>query len=265
MKRFLFALIGLFQAASATEYLPWYGKALQLEGRLTQVFQQYNSLKIKDHSYRANGINAFTDFSLMVPFDVYCAEFEVVAVDTHRRELCVDCIRLTGRYMWLDEDLGDAFNLTTGITATQTFGKAAVDVATYHPGKIAGELHTALGKTWDLCEGWEVRGWGVAGLGTADNGPAWTFGTAAVEFRSLSGNFFRIYSDIHYAFGGDRFHHWDEVTRAKRHFLDVGVRYTHRFDDFFELSLEYAYRTWVKNGYGNSNLYLLQFMYPFSI
>ncbi len=265
MKRFLFGLLGFVQVLSATEYAPWYGRSLQIEGRITQSFQQYHSLHLKDHSFNKKGLNLFSDFSLMVPFDVYCAEFEVIAVDTRQRNYCVDCMKLTGRYMWLDQDIGDSFNLTMGLTATQTFGKATHDIATYHPGKIAADFHVAAGKSWDLCSGWEMRGWGLIGIGNADNGPAWTFGKAVLDFRSDYGNFFRIFADLHYAFGGDRFCHLRNVPKAKRHFFDLGARYTHRFDNFVELYFEYAYRTWVKNGFANANIFVLQLMYPFGL
>lgn len=265
MKRLFIALLGLIHTLSATEYTPWYGRSLQLEGRLTQSFQQYNALNIQSQSIKKKGLNSFSDFSLMVPFDVYCAEFELIAVDTWQRNYCVDCIKLTGRYMWLDQDIGDLINLTMGLTATQTFGKAINDIATYHPGKIAADFHVAVGKSWDLCSGWEMRGWGFVGIGNADNGPAWTFGKAALDFRSDYGNIFRAFADWHYAFGGDNFCHLRDIPQAKRHFLDLGIRYTRRFDNFFELSLEYSYRTWVKNGFANANIFVFQIMYPFGI
>jgi len=266
MRRLCFLLVFIthFLGLVATEYKPWFGRSLEFDLRFTEIFQRYTKFNFEHHNYAFHGNNYLGDFSLSLPYDNMSGELECWVVDTKQRNFCVDSLKFTGRYMLLDEALDNPLNLTLGLSMTQTFGKAVHDIALFHHGKLAFDAHAAVGKEFPWNSYWSSRVWGVFGLGKADIGAPWLWSELAWEQRSCLGHFVRVFAYYRHGFGVHHSHlHtlWQLNYRA----LDLGARYTHLFDNYCELSFEYAYRCCVKNGLANMNIFMLQFMYPFGL
>lgn len=264
MRRLWVLSFFLVQSLFGTVYKPWYGQNLQLVSRFTEVLQHYHKFNFEHRNEEIKGYNYIGDFSLSLPFARWSAEAELWVADTRQRSFCVDSLKLTGRYMWLDEAVGDALNLTTGVSVTQTFGKAVKDIALYHHGKIAFDAHLAAGKEIEWSECWSSRAWGVFGIGKADVNPAWIWSELAWEQRSAYGNFFRVFANYRHGFG-EHHHHVHNLWELNYRYLDLGARYTHRFDNFSELAFAYARRCCVKNGLSHMDVFMLQFLFPFGI
>ncbi len=253
------------QSLGATVYEPWYGQNLQLVSRFTELIQHYDKFNIQGRNKEFKGYNSIGNFSLSLPYARISGEAELWAIDTRQRNFCIDSLRLTGRYMWLDEAIGNEVNVTTGISVTQTFGKAVKDIALYHHGKIAIDTHIAIGKEFEWSEWGSTRTWGVFGIGKADTNPSWIWSELAWEYRSAFGNFYRLFAQYRHGFGEHHHRHFHTLWKLNYRYLDLGLRYIHRFDNWSELSLAYARRCCVKNGLTGMNIFMLQFLYPFGI
>lgn len=250
-----------------TEFLPWVPSYLEFDWRQTLIYQTYSGINSSAHchpSYSSDDFFITHTLSGVVQPELSLAA-EATLARTRRQSWSVDHIRLQGRYMWLDDIVGDPISLTTGVNFTQAFKHSLHDISSFHHGTAEAELFLSFGKETSQGEIWMKRWWGVLGIGSAVNrGSPWLRGRFAYEWRTCQNQEWRLF--IHSLCGlGHRplvpcdFHGYSSVQHQS---IDVGGRYTYLIDFVGSLSVEYAYRVHARNFPAHTHYFLLSLFYP---
>jgi hypothetical protein len=268
------AIIWLFSfflpfALPAIELKPWFGPMFELQSRATLDLQLYNSIDAKFGSERLPAGNVFLDLELFTTLmQNWSLEVEAIAADTRHRSFGLDSISLTGRYLWMDDVVGDPLSLATGITLYKVFKPARHDLSVFHHGGVEGELHVAAGKEFSCEQYWMSRGWIVTGLGIGDLGAAWCRADTHWEHNCWNVHHLRL--SLHSVWGlGNRslshLSHFHGYGFIQHYSVDTGLRYTYILEHEISLSAEYAFRVYARNCPKNVNFILFSIHYPLSL
>lgn len=246
------------------ELMPWFEKNLEIHPRVTYLFQTYDKVDDNKHSSDDHYVN----LSLSVAYDRWNGELEVTAGHTHENCFGLDNIRLTGRYLWLNDVVGDYISLVPGITITKAFKPFRRDFSSFHHGGIEVEGHVAFGQETSCFEFWSSRWWGVVAIGVADVGSPWIRGDLAWEKNWWDLHWIRFFLNSLWGLGSDnlkrtsKFRGYGSIMHQS---IDVGAKYFYQINCSGILSVGYAYRVHAKNFPSYAHQVILSFMYPFGL
>lgn len=269
MFRKLFFLLLLFPAfAQSTELAPWYSRYLELQPQAEYRFQAYNTLNTKHgHKHRIARDNYLT-LSLSGAYDVYSVELETTFASTRHVSACLADARLTGRYQWLDDVLGDPVSLVTGVTAIQTLKIARHDLSNFYHGGIEGEFHLAVGRETSCQQFWISRLWGLFAIGVADLGSPWIRADVAWDHNGWDDHEFSLFARSLWGLGGEnlnlekRFKGYGPIAHQS---IDLGIRYSFLLENGGFVGIGYSYRVYANNCPRCVNQCYASLLYPFGL
>lgn len=269
----ILASILVWAQAAGTEYQPWLGNLFEFEWRDSLFYQNYSAISSGTKTERdsANDLFlneslafAFTDFELKGRYGV---ELELRAANTHRQRANIDQIKLTGRYVLMDDIIDDPFALSLGASFIQAFRHSVHDISSFHHGKAEGELFLSFGNEFPQKSIWGSRWWGIAGIGIADQGSPWVRLDAVYEKRWCELHEIRVFAHSLWGLGGERLHraHFQGYGPVQHESIDVGLRYTYELEFFGSASLEYTYRLYARNFPLHTNCVMAQLLCTFGL
>lgn len=274
IRKRLYALIlsGLCLIAlegNGTERQPWVGNFLEFEWRNSLLYQSYSKIASGSHLCSHSSDDFFITTSLSNSVGEISLELEATAAHTRRQSWGIDQLRATGRYMWMDDLLGDPFSLTIGATFTQSFVSSLKDVSSFHHGRSEAELFLSVGQdeSLELTMTWASRWWGVLGMGCAERGSPWIRGDLVYEYRSCLDSEWRFFVNTLWGLGERRLH-WHDFhgySSIGHQSVDLGVRYTYLFEYMGNLSVDYSYRVYAYNFPAHTHQVMLRFLYLFGL
>lgn len=266
MKKWFLALALFFPALmQGIDYKPWYLNFLQMQGFLDYRFQTYHSVDAphKNNHYASN--DHFVDGSLIFVYDPFSFQLETEFADTKKRHFDWDHVSLTGRYLWLNDDRGDLFSLTTGLTLSRAWREAVNDISSFHHGRNEAFLHAAIGKQDIQGSTWLSRWWGVLGIGTADRWTPWIAAQASYECNIYEPHRLRLSMNTLWGCGNKKlkirdFGGYGPIDHRS---IDLSLRYSYEFDYYGILSLEFAHRVYAHNFPDHASIVSISYNYPF--
>lgn len=280
-KSLCFLLIFIPAMIFSTEQSPWFGRNLEIEARGVYLFQSYRSVDASgkskhyssDDNFLALGVESSVDGSLLSflgfpNLNAFDAELEVIFADTRHRGFGFDNIRLTGRYLWMDDVAAiDPMSVAIGFTAIQAWTQSLYDPSSFHHGRIEAELHVSAGKEFSCLDFWMNRVWGFCAIGTADIGSPWMRFNTAWEHNIWDQHRFQLFARTLWGFGGRslnicKFHGYGPI---KHRSVDLGLSYHYSFENLGVLGIEYARRVYARNFPEKTNLFLVSYHYSFGI
>lgn len=253
---------------AATDYRPWFGNTLEIETCAACQLQGYRKVSTGEGTKHHPAIDLFFDLSAATSFDFLAAELEAVATDTRYRRFGMDCIKLTGRYRWLNDIVGDPVSLVTGLSIAQVFKPGLRNLSSFHHGGIECEAHVAVGRERSFMQYWFSRYWAVLGVGIADMGYPWIRGDYAWEYNFCEKHILRLFANSLWGLGYHHLHHVNHFHgygSIRHQSIDLGARYSFLFNWGGTLSLEYAYRVFARNCPKGVNIAYLSLCYPFGL
>ncbi|MFA6916653.1 MAG: hypothetical protein WC222_09670 [Parachlamydiales bacterium] len=166
------------------DYAPWYkSPVLELDTYFEYLHQHYQRLDAdtdcRNHGETSHFFTFGADISPWMPWNAQ-AEFSL-ADTTEQRSFYAKDFQLMGRYLLLDDVIGDPVSLSAGVTYMQFSKPAREDVGVFAHGAMAGEAHLAVGKEFAPNQFWLARGWALGGIGVGDRGAPWLRADAAFE------------------------------------------------------------------------------------
>jgi hypothetical protein len=257
-----------FFPLSATEYSPWYTRYLEIQPEISYAYQFYNSIAVANKSKRYPANNHFLQMSLSGAYDRWSLEFETNFAATRHRTFGFSDVRLTARYQWLDDILGDFASVVTGFTAIQDVKIAKNDISCFYHGLLEGELHLAIGKETSCEQFWTSRLWGVVGIGVADQGSPWLRGhlywghngwdihemnIGLLSLWGLGGNNLNVYKP---------FRGYGSISHYS---IDLNLNYRYAFSYGGILGANYSYRIYAYNCPCHVNTFEVNIIYPFGL
>ena len=119
----------LFTDLNALDYKPWFGIHDEAQIRANVLFQSYNEVALPHRSYKHPGRDLFYSLTASYPFMRYSGEFEALGIHTAYQKWTLDCVRIFGRYMYLDQTLGSWCNMAIGLDVGEALKRAVNDLA----------------------------------------------------------------------------------------------------------------------------------------
>lgn len=258
-----------FYYLCATELQPWYGQMLEIDTQAAGQLQAYRSVCKNTNFVKHPACDLFFNLSAGSSYNEFAGEFEAVASDTRYRSFGMDCIRLTARYRWMNDIVGEPISLVQGVTITQVFKPGLRNLSSFHHGGIESEFHLAAGKEFSSMQFWTSRFWSVVGIGIADMGYPWVRGDAAWEHNFCDAHQVRLFAKSLWGLGhkvlnpNHSFHGYGPI---RHQLIDIGLRYSKFLEGTgITLSIEYAYRLYARNCPAQVNSLYASLNYPFGL
>lgn len=267
--RALYAILStvllLSQGASATDYKPWFGRVLELDLSADCLMQAFTYVDSHNSPGKHPEFDVFIDLDAsLAVWESIAAEIEIIAAETRHQSFGMDAIKLTGRYRFFNDIVGDPASLSTGITLSAIFPAVRRNIATFDHGGIAAECHLAVGKEWSCMQFWTSRAWTVFAVGVADVGSPWLRCNLAWEHNWWERHQLELFADTIMGLGRNHLnlHNFHGYGSVRYETIDLGARYRFQFDNGIALSLGYGYRVYGRNCPLDASLIFLKALYP---
>ena len=263
---FLF-LVGL-NNLSATELAPWYPRNLELQPKVSYAFQTYRDINTHHGNKKRPSDSSFVNLSLSGALSIYAAEIEVNFAETAHRTFTFSDVRLTGRYQFLDDVIGDPVSLVAGVTVIQDLRLARQDLSCFYHGGIEGEFTLAVGKECVCEQFWTSRLWGVAGIGIADIGSPWLRFDAQWDNNWYDLHELSFFIDTLWGLGGRGLsinHPFRGYGPIHHQSIDLGVKYSRTFCSGAIGTIGYAFRPYALNFPRFVSTFYVSLLYPFGL
>lgn len=268
LKNIIFIFLLLPACVISTELLPWTERDLEIQTRLTYFLQSFDYVSASHGPNRYPSNDHFLTLSFPLSIMRWSVELEATASKTRHHTFNMDNAKLTGRYQWLNDVIGDPISFITGISLCEVFKMARHDIGIFHHGSFETELHASIGKEISCYQFWTSRWWSVLGVGMGDVGFPWLRFDGGWEHNWWDVNKLRLFTHTLWGLGNRNLNlarHFPGYAKIQHQSIDVGTRYSHLLENGLMLSLEYAYRLYSRNCPKNVNFFLVQFHYPLPI
>lgn len=247
---------------------PWFPeRSIEIQGRADYTLEAYDTVQSSDGNFHYHARDSFLDLSLLTSLEGFGAEIEAVISNTHHHSLYADCFRLTGRYLALNDSVGDPVSLMAGLTLTLPTTHGLDDISSFHHGHCEIEATLAIGKETICYDRWTSRYWAVAGFGCAtDEGSPWL--RADLHYENNFDSFLTLHLFVNTLWGlghnaiTPHFHGYGSISH---HSVDIGTKISYYTECDLTLSLGYSYRPYSHNFPKNTNIFMLDLLYPFSL
>ncbi len=193
---------------------------------------------------------------------------DVEFADTTVQSMGLRSGALQARYLWLDDVMGDAVSLTTGISARGVSSRSLKDISSPYHFHTNFEVNTSIGREWAQEFDWHVRLYGFGALGMANSGYPWVRGSVMFEGNVHDSHRFGIFAESYVGFGNqeqvhtNRFNGYADIRHRN---IDAGLKYTYAFEIWGQLSFAYTRRLYARSFPENVNFFTISYMLPFSL
>ncbi|MFQ5729509.1 MAG: hypothetical protein ACE5GN_04020 [Waddliaceae bacterium] len=272
MRKTFLVLLGVLFISQAnlpgTEWMPWTEKDLELYPKVDYLYQHYNTIHSSSGSKHRTADDHFFSLGLSGSYTSWSAELETVFADTRHRSFGFDNFKLTGRYQWYNDIVGDPVSVTTGITLIKASKVALKDLSSFHHGRNEAEAYVSIGKENSCLDCWISRGWAVLGIGVADHGSPWLRSRLAWEKNFQRTTHLRLFLNALYGLGGNSL----ALTKAfggygsiSHRSIDIGSCLSKVTDCWGAFRLQYSYRVYARNFPKCTSLLQISYLYPFGL
>lgn len=253
----------------ATEYQPWLGNFYEFEWRSSLRFQEYAwlSTDARLKKYRSHDVFLNASLSNALPDPEIGAEIEIVQGGTKKQKGGIDQVKITGRYLWLDDVAGDPLSVIFGLSYIQAFQRSLKDVSSFHHGLYNGEVFCSIGKETPLERLWGARWWVVGAIGVAEQGSPWMRIDLNYEKRIKDHHELAAFLRTLWGLGHKRLrlHDFRGYGPIQHQSIDLGLRYTYVIEFYGNASIEYSFRPYAQNFPCYAHQVIAQIMYQFGL
>jgi hypothetical protein len=266
-KYLLFVALFLTSIAECTELMPWYNRDLELYPRLDALYQSYPEVQsARGHAHRGSD-DLFLRVGISGSYSPWYLSLEAVGVKTRKRSFSLDSGKITGKYQWMSDIVGDPVTMTTGVTLISATSSGLKTIGSFHHGQTEGEAHIAIGKENTCLQTWSSRYWAFLGFGLGNYGSPWTRGQIAWEKNIDDTLFASVFLNALCGLGDRslRTRHFHGYGSVRHRSVDVGFKASKHTWESGNFALEYAYRVYARNFPNRAHLIQLTYIYPFGL
>lgn len=272
----LIFVLNVFNHAYAIDYKPWYGRVYEIDTAVDirfQLFDRVDSHQSSHHdllhvSNKRKELDTFIALNAGTALDQDRAvELEVIGLQSRKQSFGMDAVRLSGRYRFLNDIVGDPVSLSTGLTVSTIFPNARKNIATFDHGGVALEGHLSVGREMSSGPLWTSRAYGVFAVGIADVGSPWLRANASLEHNFCDRHRLELFAESIWGLGGNhlnlyRFRGYGSVNYQA---VDLCSKYVFQADYGVLFSLGGGYRLYARNCPKNACFILLRLDYPLNL
>lgn len=270
IKKSLFAVfLCLPQLISALPKKPWLGNVYEFFFDAEYTFDYYRRVANGEpgtkHSSNDNQFFAGLGFT---PSQYLDMAIEAEVSDTTRQSWNLRSVALQGRYLWLDDIIGDPVSLVTGISIRGVHHSSLKDISCPYSGEANFELNVSVGKEWSCGPYWCFRTYAFGTLGIANRGAPWDRFFATFETNYNDMHQFNIFARGDFGYGHKnrvKVDHFLGYGSIHHQSVDIGVGYARHFLVWGKLTFEYARRVYAHAYPERTNYFTVWYHLPFSI
>ena len=254
--------------APALEIQPWLGSVYEFHFLGNYSYSRFNSVQGSlpqlNAPFNANVAYMGLDFTMGPEWAV---DMDVQFADTTQMDFNFRTGALQGRYLWLDDLVGDSVSLTTGFNARGTPSYALHDVSCTSRSNLDFELNCSVGKEFEANPNWLIRLWASGVLGQGIWGNPWVRGVAAIETNIMEQHKIGIFAEGVNGFGRHThvlIDHFDGYGKIRYKAIDLAIRYGYRLGVWGTIRAEFAHRFLAKAYPSEVNTWAISYLLPFS-
>jgi hypothetical protein len=269
LKKLFYSLLSLPFCLGALECQPWFGDVYEFHFLGSYAYSQFhkvqNGTPQLTHVFQSNLVYLGLDFS---PSPEWSIDTDLQVADTTQESFYFRTWGLQGRYLWLDDIVGDPITLTTGANIRVMSTTSLHDVSSPYHGNVDFELNFALGKEFDAADTWRFRAWAYGAVGQANRGSPWVRAIVALETNIEDAHKLGLFALGSNGYGRhttvliDDFNGYAKIRQKS---IDLAFRYGYRIGVWGTIRLEYQRRVLAKSCPQNVNTFILNYLLPFSL
>lgn len=269
MKRIIFSLLSLVPALACTlELQPWFGSVYEFHFLGSYAYSRFNEVANGapqlTKPFNSNLAQLGLDFTFAPEWAV---DADIQFADTTQMAFNFRSSAIQGRYLWLDDLVGDPISLTTGANFRGTSNESLHDISCPARSNLDFELNLALGKEFEANPSWLFRTWVYTALGQGIAGSPWVRAIVALETNIVEQHKLGLFAEGVNGFGGHRTvstNHFDGYGKIRYKAIDLTARYGYRLGVWGTLRAEYTHRFLAKSYPKDVNTWAVSYLLPFS-
>ena len=266
--KFLYALLLPFIPMAALEVQPWFGDVYEFHFLGSFAYSRFSSFQDAvppfNQLFQSYVGYLGLDFS---PSPVWSIDGDIQFADTTAMNFNFRSLALQGRYLWLDDIIGDPISLATGASARVTSSPGLRDISCPSHGNVDFEINFSLGKEFEASNSWLFRTWCFGAVGHANRGAPWVRGIVSVETNIDDQHKWALYASGVNGYGRHVHvdtEHFYGYAKVREKAIDLGIRYGYRLGVWGTLRFEYMRRVLAKSAPQRVNTFLVSYLLPFS-
>ena len=266
------AAIAIATCAQATELAPWFDPDKNLMVRPSYTYRNYTSVDTHEGAVRHHSTDDLINLSLlMANDDLYSGEIEYLIGYTSQRSFSSRALGMTLRYHLLNDVVGDPISVMAGVSLRYIQHNGLNDISFFYHGPFEFEPTLSFGKEMVCEDYWTSRWWSVFGVGTANRGSPWVRAEFSWENNWWDEQEVKIFVNSFWGLGHRNLHEFTNFEHFKGYYnidhqsIDVGARYQYNIPCGGDISLEYYYRAYARNGPLHINAATIRLTIPFGI
>ncbi|MDE3046381.1 MAG: hypothetical protein KGJ02_07040 [Verrucomicrobiota bacterium] len=250
------------------EVQPWFGDVYEFHLLSSYTYSRFTKIQGGDpplnFPFNVNLVYFDLDFS---PSPEWSIDLDFQLADTSKQSFNVRTTAIQGRYLWLDDIIGDWISLTTGASIRFTPTYALNDVSCPSHANADFVFNFSFGKELEARENWLFRLWFYGEVGHGNRGSPWIRGIAAVETNVEDHHKLALYADGTSGYG--RYTHidvnsFDGYAKIRNKSIDLGFRYGYRIGVWGTIRAEYIRRVLARASPAQVNSVVISYLLPFS-
>lgn len=253
----------------ATDYRPWsFERDFEIYPRLDYAFQHYSRVATASGSQHLSANTHFVTAAVGASYGVYSGEAEVVCLGTpdSHPSFGFDYAKVTGRYHWRNDVIGDPLSLTFGISGAAVSFFGLHDLSAFHLGRFEGQLFLSLGKECVDKDTWSSRWWGVFALCLGDRGSPGIFSRWSWEKHSFPYEW-GIFAEFLGGLGNRslHLHSFSGYGSIRYRAVDLGIKVHKLTSCDAILEGEIKQRVWARHFPKGATVIQVSYIYPFGL
>lgn len=267
MRKWLAALLPF--CAFSLEVQPWFGDVYEFHLLANYAYSRFS--KVADASPLWHGVFQSNlgylglDFSFSPQWSI---DGDLQLAETTQQSFNVRSIAVQGRYLWLDDIVGDPITLATSANMRFTPTHALHDISCSSHANVDFEVNFSFGKEFEATQSWLFRLWGFGAIGHGNRGSPWVRAIVAVETNYEDHHKFALYAEGLNSYGRRRHinpYDFDGYAKMRNKSIDLWFRYGCRLGVWGTLRFEYGRRVLAKVCPEQVNTWLIGYLLPFSL
>lgn len=262
------AFLLLFSTLSATDYKPWTKVDFELYPRVDYIYQHYDNVHGSNGSLNEAGNDHILGLGFYGCYSNYSVELEGRLAHTRHLPCGLDHFKLTGKYQYLNDIIGDCMSVTLGGSIIAASRDAVEEYGLFHHAKMEGEIFVSIGKERPCLSNWVSRWWTMLGIGVGEKGSPWVFSQLAWEKNVWYHWQWRVFTELLFGLGNESIdfdHQFKGYGLIRHRSVDVGTAIYYptfcRGDFYFE----FKQRVWAYNFPSCASIFQFSYIYPIGL
>lgn len=254
---------------NALDMEPWFCNLWEFNFTPSYTYSRYRDVQNGHPQLKSTSNDHLLIFDLSVsPLPQWEFSADIEFADTPRQSMGLRSYALQGKYLWLNDVVGDPVSLTTGLNVREVSGHSLKDVSCPYHFHTNIELNASIGREWSRGFNWHLRLWGFGALGMANRGYPWTRAFTTLEGQWKGAHRLGLFSEWYAGLGGHatvNTDHFNGYAQIRHRNCDVGLTYTYIFEVWGRISVAYTRRVFARSFPENVNFFTLRYTLPFSM